>query len=444
MKIAVIGLRGYPYPDAYGKILSQVGPRLVSRGHEVTLFVRRKWAVKGEETVDGMKVVSLPHVPTKSLDTLSYGLWATLVSSFGDFDVVHFHGTALSPFAGIPRILGKKSLLQVHALDWQRDKFGWLGRRVLRGFERLGAILPDHTATISKALQEWFSAEYGRTCTHIPQGVTLPPEREDRPPVWKFGIEGEPFVLYVGRLVPEKACDTLIGAFQKVNPRGKLVMAGEASYTSSYVNRLKEIAGPNVVFTGPLHEPDLDLLYSGASVYVQGSRVEGLSMALLEAMSYGIATIVSDIPANLEAVGEAALVFPVGNEERLSQLISQVFHDEALRHEVGKRCRARVATAFRWDSVVDATELLYRRLAGGKEAATDLEKATGHRHHAAFASGRRTGGSDGCPVDPGFVGTSSLLLRSSSDSGGEALSHVEAADHDPGSGDELRGRPSSE
>lgn len=443
MKIGIVGLRGYPFPDAYGKIVAQVGPRLRARGHEVTVFVRHKWARVKREERDGMEIVSLPHVPTKSFDTLTYGVSSCIASLFRGFDVLHFHGTALAPFSLLPRLFGQKTVVHVHALDWQRDKFGWLGRRVLKGFERLAVQFPDETAVISKTLKSQIDGAHGGSCFHIPQGVVVPPPRTIRP-VHEFGLEGKPYALYVGRLVPEKACDVLIRAFQASGVSGKLVLAGEGSYSSSYVEKLHRLAGPEVIFTGSLGESGLATLYSGASAYVQPSKVEGLSMALLEAMSYGVATVVSDIPANLEAVGKAALVFPEGDESSLAQKLKNLFYDQETRDDIGARCRAHVASTFGWDSVVDATEFLYLRATGGNRASAPLEESSGSEPDPGPAPAGASGSGSGRLVGPHPHRASGVLLRSSSHRRRPKVSHVEAEDDGAQRGEEVRVGPTPE
>jgi glycosyltransferase involved in cell wall biosynthesis len=436
VRIGILGLRGFPFQDAYGKIVAQVGPRLVERGHQVTVFVRSKWARKGVTSHAGLSLVTVPHVPTRSLDTLSYGAAATLRASFSRFDVLHFHGTALSLYTGFPRLLGTPTVLHVHARDGQRDKFGPIGKRVLRGLERLARVLPTRTAVISRTLQGELLAEHGLESFHIPQGVSLP-EPTERKPVQEFGIGGQPYALYVGRLVPEKDCHVLIEAFRRSGVRGKLVLAGEASYTSRYVEELRRMAGRDVIFTGLVGEEELALLYPNATAYVQASRVEGLSMALLEAMSHGAATIVSSIPANREAVEDAALVFPTGDTDRLADHLGTLFDDHATRDRIGNRCRARVAAAYGWDSVVDATLLLYRQATGGHGSPSPLEEAarrggdSGPPAHGPASSGRV---GDAGP-DP--VRSTGLLLRDPGHGRRSSVPDVEAAHDGEGRGEEV-------
>jgi glycosyltransferase involved in cell wall biosynthesis len=252
----------------------------------------------------------------------------------------------------------------VHGLDWQREKWGRIARNVLRLGEHACARFPDRTIVVSRALQRHFLERHGAETVCIPNGISKPVLRQpERMP--GLGVR-PPYILFVGRLVPEKGCHLLTAAYAALpavtRERYQLVIAGGAGFTERYADGLRAAAGENVIFTGFVHGPVLDELYTNAELVVLPSSLEGLSIALLEGMSYGKCCLVSDIPPNLEAGEDCVPYFRSGDETLLTARMTELLGDPAARFRYGEAARRRVLDVYSWERAAAATRDVYRAL----------------------------------------------------------------------------------
>ncbi len=369
MRVAMIGQKGYPpVHGGIEKHVAELASRLTARGISVDIFSRPHYSdVDGPVEPEGLRVRRLFSVPTKHLDAISHSLLATAACLDRRYDVIHYHAIGPGLLSGIPRWLGAaRTVVTVHGLDWQREKWGWAARSVLRLGETCSARFPDRTIVVSEALAEHFRNRHGRRTIAIPNGITPP---VSRPPdrMNSFGID-RPYVLFVGRLVPEKGCHLLLEAFAampaQVREDCRLVIAGDAGFTEGYARQLRAAAGPGVVFTGFVHGPVLEELYSNAALVVLPSTLEGLSIALLEGMSHGRCCLVSDIPPNLEAGGGCVATFPSGDASALADGMAALMADAERRADYGARARERVLDVYSWERNADATAALYSEITG--------------------------------------------------------------------------------
>lgn len=363
----MIGQKGYPpVHGGIEKHVAELAGRLATRGIAVDIFSRPHYsAANGPTELPGVRVRRLASIPTKHLDAISHSVLSTFAALGGGYDVVHYHAIGPGMLAGIPRWLaGKRTVVTVHGLDWQREKWGRFARGVLRVGEVCSARFPDRTIVVSRALAEHFSRRHGRSTVAIPNGISPP---DLRPPDAMRGLGVEPpYILFVGRLVPEKGCHLLLEAYSRLpaeqRERCSLVIAGDAGFTEGYVRRLREAAEGKVIFTGFVHGPVLDELYTNAELVVLPSSLEGLSIALLEGMSYGRCCLVSDIPPNREAGGDCVAFFPSGDVEALRERLAALLDDPRRREELGREGRRRALTEYSWERNADATAALYREI----------------------------------------------------------------------------------
>lgn len=369
LRVAMIGQKGFP--PVHGGIerhVAELAARLPDLGCGVDIFSRPHYSDHdGPTDLPGVRVRRLPSIPTKHLDAISHSTLATLGVLFGGVDLVHYHALGPGLLAGLPRWLVRiPTVVTVHGLDWQRDKWGALATGVLKLGERAAVQLPSATVVVSRALREHFRATYGRETVYIPNGISTPVLRAPQL-IRERGIDG-PYVLFVGRLVPEKGCHLLLDAWRRLpealRATHKLVVAGDAGFTPGYVAGLKEQAPAGVVFLGYVHGPILDELYTAADLVVLPSTLEGLSITLLEGMSYARCCLVSDIPPNVEAAAGHAVLFPSGNVEALAAKISELLPDEPRRERLGRAGQAHAVKNYSWDRVTAETAELYRRLVG--------------------------------------------------------------------------------
>jgi len=361
MKIAMIGQKGIP--ATYGGIerhVEEVGTRLASRGHEVSVYCRFYYT-RLKDKYRGVRLLRLPSVKTKHFDTPTHCAISTLDSLFRGYDIVHFHALGPSLFSFIPRISRAKTVVTVHGLDWQREKWGPAASWILKRCEYPAIHFPSRTVVVSRTLQEYFRDKYRVETTVIPNGTNIPAPRM-LSKLKKAGLEPGRYVLFVGRLVPEKGCHYLIEAFEKLDTSMKLVIAGGSSFSSEYVEGLKKHASDRVIFLDYVYADTLEELWSNALLVVQPSTLEGLSISLLEALSFGRCVLVSDIPENLEVVEDCAPSFKSKDVEDLRSKLEMLMSSPELLAVYEKKAKHHILSKFTWEGVTSSLERLYLEL----------------------------------------------------------------------------------
>lgn len=370
LRIAWIGSRGVPARAGMGggieRAVEEVGRRLAARGHEVTVYCRSYYTDTDGEYL-GMRRVVLPTVRRKHLDTIVHTALATGHALARAYDVVQYFAFGPSLFAWAPRLRGRCAVASVRTLEWQRAKWGPVATLVLRLGERCAVYCPHATSTVSAPIKAYLESRYGRPVVHIPNGVDPP---TFRPPatLGALGLEPGGYLLFVGRLVPEKGCHDLLEAFAGVPTGKRLALAGAPSYSEAYVARLRRLADARVRFLGPVTGATLAELYSHAYACVLPSSVEGLSNALLEALAYRRCVLASDIPANVAAADGHALTYRCGDVADLARGLRRLLDDPGAVDEIGQRAGDWVLRRYSWDAAAVATEALYRGLVRTRSA----------------------------------------------------------------------------
>lgn len=368
LHIAMVGQKGLP--ATFGGIerhVEEMGARLARRGHRVTVYCRPGYSESGRGTYRGMELVPATTFATKHLDTIVHSFTSTVKATLSGADIVHYHALGPGLIAPIPRYLSRsKVVLTVHGLDHERAKWGGAARAALSLSHEFSGRVPDRVVTVSRALQQHYLETFGCEAEYITNGV--PPVHPVGPEVIerRFGLRPRRYVLFVGRLVPEKRPDLLIEAFRRISGNTRLVLAGDSSFTDGYSARLRELAGgdPRIVFTGFVYGDTLAALYQHCKVFVQPSEVEGLPLTLLEAIAQQAPVLVSDIQAHREVVDgvdDGAVVVTAGDGAALERGLRRALGGPAPAH-LG-RLRARVLQDYAWDGAVDRLEAVYRELA---------------------------------------------------------------------------------
>ena len=317
MKVAMIGLKGVP--ALHGGIerhVEELGRGLARLGHDVTVYCRDHYTPP-DASAEAVTLRRLPSVNTKHLDAWTHTLLASLDAAPRRFDVYHYHALGPATLAFIPRSLGKTVVVTVHGLDWQREKWGPVASAYLRAGEWAAARLATRTVVVSRELQRYFARRYRRRTTYVPNAVGTPGPVDLRA-LEPYDLEAGQYLLTVGRLVPEKGIHLLLEAYRNVATDLPLVVVGDDPH-GKYLARLREEADDRVRFVGYVYGPPLAAFFAGSYLYVQPSTLEGLSIALLEAMSYGAGVLASDIPPNVEALGDAGFYFPTGDVAALGE-----------------------------------------------------------------------------------------------------------------------------
>lgn len=369
IRVAMIGQKGFPpIHGGIEKHVAELASRLGPLGFEVDIYSRPHYSSEdGPTDLSGVSVRRLPSIPTKHLDAISHTILATGDLMFRKADIVHYHALGPGLLAGLPRFLGRsRTVVTVHGLDWQRDKWGYLARRVLQVGETASVAFPNRTIVVSRALREHYLQQHRAATTFIPNGI-VPLVYRDRQWLSEAGIEGK-YVLFVGRLVPEKGCHFLLEAWRRLpvelRESVQLVIAGDAGFTPGYVDTLKKEAPAGVRFLGYVHGPILESLFSNAELMVLPSTLEGLSITLLEGMSYSRCCVISDIPPNMEAADGHAVSFPSGDAGALRDRLVEMLNDPERALKMGEKAQVHVIENYSWDRVAGMTADLYREMVG--------------------------------------------------------------------------------
>lgn len=371
MKIAMFGHKRIPSREGGVEIVvEELATRMAELGHEVTCYNRNgchvsgvEFALESEKKQNNLRSKTVPTVDKKGLAAVTSSFFAALACAFSNAEVVHIHAEGPAFMCWLPKLMRKRTVVTIHGLDWQREKWkGGFGAKYIHAGERMAVRFADEIVVLSRNVQTYFQETYGRNTVWIPNGVSRPERREACIITDQFGLTKDSYILFLGRLVPEKGIHYLIEAYQALSMDKKLVIAGGTSDTDSYVQSLKEMAGdnPNILFTDFVQGQILEELYSNAWVYVLPSDVEGMPLSLLEAMSYGNCCVVSDIPECAEVVEDKALTFPKGNVECLTACLQDLYVETDRVSDIKNASQEYICGKYNWDEVVKKTLELYQ------------------------------------------------------------------------------------
>jgi glycosyltransferase involved in cell wall biosynthesis len=372
MKIAVIGVKGLPSTQGgIERYCEEFYSRLVAQGHSVDLFARSSYIEQPWFSIykyKGVRVICLPSLPLRGLDALTSSALGALASTIKGYDIVHFHALGPALFSWLPRIASSaRIIVTCQGLDWQRAKWGKFSRQIIYWGERAAVKYAHELVVVSEALRSYFQKTYSRDTAYIPNG---PGQYAESNPQFTYvrslNLKPKNYILFLGRLVPEKRPDILLEAFQRLQPQGwKLVFTGGVSDTVEFTSELVNMAdnNPNIIFTGELQGKYLAEVVRGAGLFVLPSDLEGLPLVMLEAMREGIPIVASDIPPHRQLLAqERGLLFQAGN-------VNSCIHSlqEALAHPLEMENRATkaqkyVEVNYNWDKITADNLAVYTNL----------------------------------------------------------------------------------
>ena len=328
MKIAMIGHKQIPGRSGGVEVVVEELATRMAKEHEVTVY-NRKNGEKQPKEYKGVKINETFTINKKSLDALIYSFVASLKVLFKKYDVIHYHALGPSVMLLIPKLFKRKTKIvaTVHGLDWQRAKWGGFGTKYLKFGEKIIAKYADEVIVLSKNMQQYFLDNYNRQTIYVPNGIPENKKIKAKEIKELYGLEEGSYILFLSRIVPEKGLHYLIDAYNQMNIDKKLVIAGATSNTNEYYNSIVEKAkeNKNIIMTGFVSGTILNELYTNASVFILPSEIEGMPLVLLEAMSYDIPILASNIPENVEIIGEENTfrTQDVNNlKERLEEVLS--------------------------------------------------------------------------------------------------------------------------
>ena len=354
MKIAMIGHKQIPGRSGGVEVVVEELSTRMAQTNEVTVY-NRKNGKKQLKEYNGVHINEVFTINKKSLDALIYSFLASLKVLFKKYDVIHYHALGPSVMLIIPKIFKRKTKIvaTVHGLDWQRAKWGGFGTKYLKLGEKIIAKYADEVIVLSKNMQKYFKDNYNRDTIYIPNGI---PENKKLTPnkIKQFNLSEKSYILFLSRIVPEKGLHYLIDAYNKMDTDKKLVIAGTSSNTNDYYNEIVEKTkqNPNIIMTGFVSGELLNELYTNAALFVLPSEIEGMPMVLLEAISYDIPVLASNIPENVEIVG-IENTFKSKNVDDLKKQIEKKLENN-ISVNINKE-------KYDWDNITEETLNVYRK-----------------------------------------------------------------------------------
>ncbi len=372
MRIAMLGCKGIPgFASKGGGVethVEKLSVRLVERGHHVSVYTRPYANPDHKTSWKGVQLITLPTIRTKNLDAIVSTFLATMHVLFQDVDIIHYHGVGPSTLAWIPRLFKPRAKVVVtfHSRDRFHEKWGMIARAYLAFGEWTAVTFPHVTIAVSHVIRVFCKKMYNADhVLYIPNGVEIVDTVYGTSALKKFGLTPNNYFYTLSRFVPHKAVEDVIQAFKKVETDKKLLIIGWADESERvYGEKIERMAqgDPRVVLAGRQTGEALEQLMSHAYAMVTASRSEGLSIAVLEAMSHGKMAVMSDIPENLEVVDHSGVSFKTGDIDALRDTLQWLCGDEILVRERGERARGVIKKLYSWDSVVIRIEHVYQEL----------------------------------------------------------------------------------
>lgn len=369
LRIAMLGHKRIPSREGGVEIVvGELSARMAKCGHTVTCYNRKGHHVSGKEfdtealsEYNGVRIKNVFTVQKGGLAAVTSSFFAALKAAFGRYDVVHFHAEGPCAMLWLPKLLGKRCIATIHGLDHQRAKWGKFASWYILTGERCAVRFADEIIVLSEGVQKYFKDNYGRETVFIPNGIVPAEKKEAEEISRKFALEKEGYILFLGRLVPEKGLRYLIKAYKSLDTDKKLVIAGGASDTADFESEIKAMASDDnrIIFTGFVQGRILEELYSNAYVYVLPSDLEGMPLSLLEAMSYGNCCLTSDIPECADLTGEYGLTFRKGNVSDLKDKLQFLCDCPEKVFQCRDGSAQYICNKYSWDDVVYRTLQLY-------------------------------------------------------------------------------------
>jgi len=362
MKIAILGSRGIPVNyGGFETLADELSTRLVHKGHDVTVYCCGHYSITGERTYKGVKRVVLPTIRTKVLEKPVFAFLSLLLSSVKNYDVILMLGTSVSFFCFIPRLSGKKVIINIDGLEWQRRKWGPVISRLLRFEERMAGVMADMVVTDCRWVKEYYSERYRKDSVYIAYGAEI----IDCPPgdaLKKYGLKKNEYILYVSRFEPENSALLVREAFDSIeNPAKKLVMVGDAPYADAYIKQVKDTGNPDIIFTGYQYGDAYRELLSNAYFYIQATEVGGTHPALVEAMGAGNCVLANDVPEHREVLRDAGFYYK-GKEDLKKKMIF-LMGNKGNVIEKKKAAVEVIEREYSWEKITDEYERLFLNLA---------------------------------------------------------------------------------
>lgn len=362
MKIAMIGHKRIPGREGgIEVVVEELAKNMAALGHDVTAYNRKTKRIRKEiKEYKGVKVITIPTIEKKSTDAIVYSFLATIHAIFCKYDVIHYHALGPSIMLLIPHIVGVKTVVTVHGLNYKTPKWKGLGARVIKLGEKIAAKYADEIIVLSLEQKKYFSQKYNRSTKFIPNGVTLGKRRKCVQIKEKWNLNERGYILFLSRIVPGKGLEYLLEAYKGIDTDMPLVIAGGSMFVDNFYQKICDIAKQDsrVKMIGFVDGSILEELYSNALLFVFPSEAEGMPMCLLEALSYDIPCLVSDIPENTEVGSEYVEIFKSADVESLKEALLKILDKKV----TFKKSSEYIEKKYNWVEITKQTLSCYKEV----------------------------------------------------------------------------------
>ena len=365
VKIALIGSRGIPARySGFEQFYEQLAIRLVERGHRVTVYNRSHFIKDVKKTYKGIRIVSLPSIPTKHLDTIIHTFFSTLHALTQRYDIVYYCIAGNSPLVWLPRLVRAKTLINVDGEDWAREKWSGFASKYQKWCEKVACKCSNVVVADARGVLERYRRLYNHEAIFVPYGANIQTDLRDNPKSLpsKWNLSPDSYILYVGRFVPENAIDLLIRAFKRLTTEKRLVLVGDAPYAEAYKRSLHELASGDkrIVFTGYAFGEDYAQLSANAYFYVQPAGIDGTRPALLDQMGFGNCVLARNSAVNMEVIDNYGCSFDRERpEESLPEVMQNLIDHPELVAKYKQNAASRIEHYYNWEWVTSFYEDLF-------------------------------------------------------------------------------------
>lgn len=373
LRIAIAGIRGLPSTySGYETFIAELAPRLVQRGHDVTVYCRKGLFAERPAEYQGMKMVYLPSLEHKAFSTLSHTFFAVTHATFAKGDLVFVVNAANGMFGIIPRVFRKPSVLNVDGMEWLRPKWNKLAKWIFHTSAKLGTRFYDEIVTDADEMHRLYAKEFGIDSEYIAYGANIEPSTNPEV-LAQYGLEPQNYYLIASRLVPDNNADLIVEAIVKSGAKRILAIAGGADYKGNtveklFIDKLKALGGDRVKFLGHVNSSaHVKELHCNCYAYIHGHQFGGINPSLLKALGFGNAILALNTPFNAEVLdnGKYGVLYDK-NVEDLAAKIAALDADEARAADFRRRAPDRIRERFTWDQITDQYEALFNRVVAAR------------------------------------------------------------------------------
>jgi glycosyltransferase involved in cell wall biosynthesis len=359
LRIAILGTRGVPAKyGGFETCTEELGKRLVEKGHRVSVYCRSSYYEQKSDEYLGMKLIYMPNLRHKSLDTMSHTLLSVFHALFSNYDVFMVFNAANSPFVLPLRIFGKKIIINTDGLEWKRSKWGFAGKSYYKIAEIIACFIANRLVSDSKGIKEYYYQTHHTDSTEIAYGAYVQECKKPKK-LADLGIETNEYFLQVTRFEPENNPLLTIDAFKRLKSKKKLVIVGGNPYPNDYTKKINSEATSSIILPGFIYDKELlQELWCSCLAYIHGNEVGGTNPALLQAMASGCFTMAINVPFNRDVLAEAGVYYD-RNEESLGDKMKWVLDNETLLNDYKIRAQARITANYSWEKVTNQYENLF-------------------------------------------------------------------------------------